>query len=101
MIITEYYLTRNDGVKLYKTYSDQNLRIKQLQTDAIYDEAVDVENSGFTYEETSTPIEYDNEEEEIMATAKQYILQNLIELKDKEDDPDYLNEHETESNYFN
>lgn len=57
MIVTEFYTTRPDGVNLYRTYSDQNLRIKCEQNDAIYDEAINVENRGYTYIETNIPIE--------------------------------------------
>lgn len=62
MVITEFYRVREDGVNLYRTYSDQNLRIQQEQTGAIYDEAVDVENRGYTYIETDIPIQQPEEE---------------------------------------
>ena len=57
MLKTEFYDTRFDGVKLYKTYSDENFKIRQIETGTIYEEAIDVENSGFTYEETDEKIE--------------------------------------------
>lgn len=57
MIRTEFYETRMDGVNLYRTYSDTNKRIKQDQTGAVYDEAIDVENSGYTYTETAESVE--------------------------------------------
>ena len=57
MIKTEFYKTRMDGVNLYRTYSDTNKRIRQDQTGAIYDEAIDVENSGYTYTETEESAE--------------------------------------------
>lgn len=56
-IIREFYMTRSDGVNLYRSYSDLGLRIHKVGTYEIYDEAVDVENSGFEYEETGDPIE--------------------------------------------
>jgi hypothetical protein len=40
-----------DGVKLYRTFSDENRKILQNETGLIYDDAVDVENTGFTYSE--------------------------------------------------
>jgi hypothetical protein len=61
MIRKEFYETRKDGVNLYRTYSDENYKIKQIETDILYDEAIDVEDSTYTYEETNIPIE----EEEI------------------------------------
>jgi len=55
MIQTEFYRTREDGIKLYRTYSNTNMMIKQ-ETGARYDEAIDVEGSGHTYTETDEPI---------------------------------------------
>lgn len=52
MIVTEYYMTRNDGVRLYRTYSNVDSYIKQVETGIIYTEAIDVENSPYTYIET-------------------------------------------------
>lgn len=42
---------------LIKTYSDAGLMIQQEQTGAIYEEAIDVDSMGYTYIETNTPIE--------------------------------------------
>ena len=57
MIVREFYKTREDGVNLYRTYSDTNHYIKQVQTGAIYSEAIDVENAPYTYKETNKEIE--------------------------------------------
>ena len=57
MIVREYYKTRNDGVSLYKTYSDKDVMIHKVGTEEIYTEAIDVETAPFTYEETDIPIE--------------------------------------------
>lgn len=57
MVITEFYRTREDRINLYKTYSNENYKIKQIQTGNIYNSAIDIENSGFSYEETSEKIE--------------------------------------------
>lgn len=57
MIISEFYKERKDGVKLFRTYSDKGFKIRQVETQTEYDEAVDVENSGYTYEETDTQME--------------------------------------------
>lgn len=57
MIVREFYATRSDGAKLYKTYSNENKYIKQLPTNAIYDIAIDVENAPYTYLETDEVIE--------------------------------------------
>ena len=61
MIIREYYTTRDDGVKLYKTYSDTNHYIKQLPTEVIYDIAIDVEDAPYTYVETEDEVVTENE----------------------------------------
>ena len=57
MIKQELYTVRNDGVKLLKTYSDENFKIRQIETGAVYDAAIDVENAPFTYEETEEKIQ--------------------------------------------
>lgn len=58
-------MTRSDGVKLFRNYSDTGYRIKQIETGAIYDEAIDVENAPYTYEETDQLIE-EVEEEDVL-----------------------------------
>lgn len=58
MIIREFFMTRSDGVNLYRTYSDEGKYIKQIETDIVYSEAVDIENAPYTYEETDELIEY-------------------------------------------
>ena len=57
MIQREFYLERQDGVKLYRTYSDEGLRIVQHPTEITYDEAVDVEGAEFTYTESGEKVE--------------------------------------------
>ena len=62
MIIREFYKTRNDGVNLYRTYSDANVLIHKIGTEEIYSEAIDIEGAPYTYEETDILIQ----EEEVM-----------------------------------
>lgn len=57
MIVKEEFLTREDGVTLYRTYSDIGHYIRQVETGAIYEEAVDVASANYTYEETEDKIE--------------------------------------------
>lgn len=57
MIVTKFYTTRADGVKLVRTYSDQGLLIRKVGTEEVYDLAIDVQDAGFEYEETEAPIE--------------------------------------------
>jgi hypothetical protein len=63
MIVKEYYDTRDDGVMLYRTFSDISHYIRQIETGNVYSEAIDVEGAGFTYEETEEVIEQENKEE--------------------------------------
>lgn len=57
MIKREFLKTRKDGVKLYRIYSDEGHRIKKIETGNVYDEAIDVEDAPYTYEETKEKIE--------------------------------------------
>lgn len=55
MIITEYFRTREDGVVLNRTYSDQNMMIER---DGVrYSEAIDPAELNRQYIETDEPIE--------------------------------------------
>lgn len=56
MIQREFYTQRKDGVKLYRTYSDAGMIIRQNETGVEYAEAIDVEGASYTYTETETPI---------------------------------------------
>ena len=70
-IIGVYYMTRLDGVKLYRfaapntktddEWDSPKFKIKQDQTGILYDEVIDVENKGYTYTETDIPIETEEE----------------------------------------
>ena len=70
-IVKEYYKTRKDGVNLYKTYSDEGFKIHKLNTNEYYDEAIDVENAPYEYEEIDEKI---NQEEisEVEQKAQAY-----------------------------
>lgn len=57
MIITE---TRMDG--LIRTYSDLGKKIQKVGTDEIYDEAIDLATSGYTYAEIDESNEIPAEE---------------------------------------
>jgi hypothetical protein len=60
-IVTEFYRTREDNINLHRTYSNEGVLIKKVGTDEIYEEAIDIENSGFSYEETEELIEIEAE----------------------------------------
>ena len=52
MIVREFYRTRQeDGVNLYRIYSDDGKDIRKVGTDEVYAEAIDVEGAPYTYEE--------------------------------------------------
>lgn len=49
MIKTEFYMTRYDGVNLYRTYSDEGFYI--TRDNEIYEEAIDPEGTNRIYTE--------------------------------------------------
>ena len=55
MIVTEYFMTRSDGVILNRTYSDVGMKIER--DGVLYDEAVDPAELNRQYTETEEPIE--------------------------------------------
>lgn len=62
-----YYMTRTDGVKLFRfavpntktgdEWGSPKFKIRQDQTDTLYDEVIDVEEAPYTYTETDIPTE--------------------------------------------
>jgi hypothetical protein len=44
-------------VNLFRTFSDADLYIRKVDTDEIYEEAIDIEGALYSYEETNEPIE--------------------------------------------
>lgn len=51
MIVTEFYTTRTDGVRLYRSYSDGGFYIER--DGEMYEEAIDPEGADRTYNETT------------------------------------------------
>ena len=45
------------GTEYQHTYSDKGYMIHKINTEEIYDEAIDVENASFEYEETTKKID--------------------------------------------
>ena len=74
MIQKEFYRTREDGVDLYRTYSDRDMKIQKDGTEQMYDEAIDVADSGYTYTETDIPIEREEEDEQAQKAAAYDII---------------------------
>jgi hypothetical protein len=65
MIIKEFYRTRSDGINLYRHYSDKKYMLLQVETGIKYDEAIDIEDAPFSYEETDILIESYGIEEDL------------------------------------
>lgn len=63
MIVKEYFRTRKDGVKLYRTYSKAGVKIQKLGKEEYYDEAIDVESATFVYVETDMLIQTEKSEQ--------------------------------------
>lgn len=57
MIVKEFFQTREDGVNLFRTYSDANKYIQKVGTTEIYSEAIDIEGATYEYVETDKEIE--------------------------------------------
>ena len=65
MVVKEFYRTREDGVNLYKSFSDEGFYINKLGTDEVYSEAIDVEYAPYVYVETAEKIETEEPEHEL------------------------------------
>ena len=64
-IVKELFKTRNDGVKLFRTYSDAGRYVVQNETGIAYTEAIDVETAPYTYSEG-------DEFDEVEMTAEEF-----------------------------
>ena len=77
MIIREFFKTREDGVNLYRTYSNQGFMVRQIETGVLYSEPIDIEDALYTYEETDELIERGYAGEENLApdeiSAKEFM----------------------------
>lgn len=72
MIKKEYYKTREDGVELYRTFSDTDHKIRNKRTGHTYEEAIDI-RANEEYEEESDYIELEGAEnyDEVLAVKEQ------------------------------
>ena len=68
MIKKEHYKTREDGVELYRTFSDTDHRIRNKRTGHTYEDAIDI-SEGEEYEEETNYIELEGADtyEEVLA----------------------------------
>jgi hypothetical protein len=89
MITKEFYKTREDGVRLYHTYSDTEHKIRNKETNAIYGDAIDIDENT-EYEEVEDYIELEGPESldeitPLIDTIKQATKKiNRINLTDNE-----------------
>lgn len=65
MIVIEMLDQEVNGKKLKKTYSNEDFLIRQEQTGYIYESAIDIEDSQYTYVETDEKIIREEENEEL------------------------------------
>lgn len=63
MVVKEFYRVREDGVILYRSFSDEGFYIQKVGTDEVYSEAIDVDNAPYVYIETAEKIETNAEGE--------------------------------------
>lgn len=88
MIKKEVYITREDGVKLYRTYSDTDHKIRKVGTDEVYSNAID--ELDFEYEEVDNYVDFEGAStfEEVASLQEQISKAtrkiNRIGLTDKE-----------------
>lgn len=78
MIQKQFYKTREDGVDLYITFSDEGMMIEKKSNSKrkeLYRTAVDVEFAKFEYVETLEPINF-NKKERLMLEqlGRKYLL---------------------------
>ena len=74
MIITEYFMSRSDGVVLNRTYSDQGMMIER---DGVrYSEAVDPADLVRVYIETDEPVESPEGRKQDCSVRRQYAESN-------------------------
>lgn len=100
MIRTDFFRQREDGVNLYRTYSNADMMILQTDTGELYEEAIDVEGSAHAYEETNTPIDIGDPPDGIAEAAAYLLKAKEIEIVNDDEAPDYFHEHEPEPDYF-
>lgn len=74
MVQRQFYKTREDGVNLYITFSDESLYIKKLTHDRtprneVYKYAIDVESANYEYVETDRLIKHTAQQSKEMDDA--------------------------------
>ena len=85
---------------LVRTYSDRGVKIHGGFPEADYDEAIDPISAGRMYTETNIPVSAPEAPEGMQEAAAYMLEMKDVELPETDPDPDYLNEHEAEPQYF-
>jgi hypothetical protein len=85
MLVRQFYKTREDGVNLYITFSDEGMMIekKSASRKELYRTAIDIEYANFEYVETDIPIKFNKRERMILdQLGRKYLLPNdTLELE--------------------
>lgn len=90
MIQKQFYKTREDGVNLYITFSDEGMmiekksaKISRRNKKELYRTAIDVDSSNFEYVETDTPIKFSKKESAMLEQlGRKYLLpDDALELE--------------------
>ena len=85
-----------------RTYSDEGMMIRQVETGILYIDAVDVPNK-YTYEETDVqipqePIDLENA---TLEDTVRFAIGDKLMMVPPQVQPDYFGENEKEPDYFN
>lgn len=83
-----------------RRYSDQNVKIRKIETDTLWNDAIDAIPCQYTYEETNIPLDPEEAPDGLEESAGYLLRANMVELPNTDPDPDYFNEHETVPDYF-
>ena len=81
MIVKEFHRVREDGLSLFRTYSDNGFMVRKDGTEEIYAEAIDIEDAPYTYIETDVPIEPKDEADLIAENADMKSALNVLGVK--------------------
>ena len=84
-----------------RRYSDRNVKLRQIETNVLYNDAVDVKPCHYTYDESDVSIDLPEPPEQLIDSAEYLLKTDSITILSPDPDPDYLNEHEPEPDYFN
>lgn len=83
-----------------RRYSDQGVKIRLIETNTLWNDAITASPCRFTFEETDIPVDIPDPPDDL-SEVTQYILQSyLLEVPEPDQEEDYFNENEPEPDYF-